>query len=99
VIRKDAWDRLGDAQRVALQAAADAAASEIRARNRSESDQAVVRMQAGGLVVHRLTPAERAAWQAAAEQIYPRIRGRLVPADMHDEIMRLLQAYRSGTSA
>jgi TRAP-type C4-dicarboxylate transport system substrate-binding protein len=99
VVRKDNWDRLSEAQRSALQAAADTAATEIRARNRNESDQAVVRMQAGGLVVHKLTTTERAAWQSAAEQIYPRIRGRLVPADMHDEVMRLLQAYRAGTSA
>jgi TRAP-type C4-dicarboxylate transport system substrate-binding protein len=99
VVRKDNWDRLSETQRGALQAAADVAAAEIRARNRSESDQAVVRMQAGGLIVHKLTPVERAAWQTAAEQIYPRIRGRLVPADMHDEVMRLLQVYRAGNSA
>ena len=42
---------------------------------------------------------ELANRQAAAEQIYPRIRGRLVPADIHDEIMRLLQVYRAGKSA
>jgi TRAP-type transport system periplasmic protein len=99
VVRKDNWDRLSETQRGAMQAAAEVAAAEIRARNRIESDQAVVRMQAGGLVVHKLTAGERAAWQSAAEQIYPRIRGRLVPADMHDEVMRLLQVYRAGKSA
>ena len=99
VIRKDNWDRLSAQQRTALQAAADVAAAEIRARSRIESEQAVKRMQADGLIVHEVSDAERAQWQAAAEQIYPRIRGRLVPADMHDEIMRLLQTYRSGKQA
>jgi len=99
VIRKDAWDRLTEAQRVALQSAADTAAAEIRTRNRRESEEAVARMQAGGLIVHKLTEAERAKWQAACDQVYPLMRGRLVPADMHDEIMRLLQRYRAGARA
>ena len=99
VIRKDSWDRLSDAQHAELQGAADVAAREIRARNRVESDQAVAKMQAGGLIVHKLTSVERAAWQSTAEQIYPRIRGRLVPADIHDEVMRLLQEYRAGVRA
>ncbi len=99
VIRKDNWDKLTDAQRASLQASANVAASEIRARNRIESEQAIARMQSDGLIVHKLTPAERSAWQAAAEQFYPHIRGRLVPADIHDEVMRLLQLYRSGASA
>ena len=49
-----------------------------------------------GLQVHRLTPALEAQWQAAAEEVYPLIRGRLMPEDIFDEAMRLLQEYRAG---
>ena len=99
VLRKDSWDRLSTSQQAALRSAADQAGAEIRRRNRTESDQAVARMQAGGLIVHQLTPAQRAAWQAAAEVFQQRIRGRTVPADIHDEVMRLLAQYRSGSGA
>jgi len=99
VLRKDSWDRLSELQRNALQGAANVAAAEIRTRNRIESDQAVATMQSRGLIVHKLTPAERASWQGVVEPIYARIRGRMVPADIHDEIMRLLQVYRSGSPA
>jgi TRAP-type transport system periplasmic protein len=94
VMRKDAWDRLTDAQRMALQSTATLAGQEIRSRNRSESEQAIARMRAAGLIVHRLTPVQRAAWQAAAQEFQRRIRGRTVPADVHDEVMRLLASYR-----
>jgi len=96
VVKKDAWDRLSATQRVVLQAAADAAAVEIRARNRAESDQAVARMQASGLIVHKLTAGQRAGWQQAADEFQARIRGRTVPAEIHDEVMSLLKTYRAG---
>jgi TRAP-type C4-dicarboxylate transport system substrate-binding protein len=97
VVRKDVWDQLGAAQQAALQLAAHQAGAEIRARNRAESDQAVARMQAAGLTVHQVTAGQRAAWQAAAEIFQQRARGRTVPADIHDEVMRLLALYRSGS--
>jgi TRAP-type C4-dicarboxylate transport system substrate-binding protein len=99
VVRKEVWDRLGAPQQAALQAAANQAGAEIRSRNRAESDQAVARMRSAGLVVHQLAPAQRAAWQAAAEVFQQRARGRTVPADIHDEVMRLLALYRSGGGA
>lgn len=99
VVRKQLWDRLGTAQRAALQASANQAGAEIRTRNRAESEQAVARMQAAGLQVHHLTPEQRAAWQAAAEVFQQRARGRTVPADIHDEVMRLLAQYRAGGGA
>jgi TRAP-type C4-dicarboxylate transport system substrate-binding protein len=99
VLRTDAWDRLGSAQQAALQAAATAAAAEIRTRNRAESDQAVARMQAGGLIVHQLSAEQRRAWQDAAEIFQQHIRGRMVPADIHDAVMQLIANYRSGAIA
>lgn len=96
VVRKPVWDRLSGAQQVALQDAASQAGAEIRSRNRAESAQAVARMQAGGLTVHQLSTAQRSAWQAAAEVFQQRARGRIVPTEIHDEVMRLLAAYRSG---
>jgi hypothetical protein len=33
-------------------------------------------------------------WRQLVESFYPKIRGRLVPADIFDDVMKLLQQYR-----
>jgi hypothetical protein len=44
--------------------------------------------------VHPLTPELEAAWRREVDAIYPRLRGKLVPADLFDEVRRLLEARR-----
>jgi hypothetical protein len=51
-------------------------------------------MKKRGLIVHRLTPEIEAEWRKGAEEVYPKIRGRMVPADKFDEVRRLLEEYR-----
>ena len=34
-------------------------------------------------------------WQAAADEVYPLIRDTLIPADVFDELQKLLAEYRS----
>jgi hypothetical protein len=48
-----------------------------------------------GLIVHEATAQIEAAWRAAAEQFYPKIRGGIVPGDMFDKVQQLLREYRS----
>jgi hypothetical protein len=54
-------------------------------------------MQQRGLKVTRIAPETSAAWRAAAEQQYSQIRGRIVPADLFDEVTSLLAQYRNQT--
>ena len=58
-------------------------------------DESVAAMKKRGLKVHELTPAAEAAWRQIAEGAYPKIRGSIVPADMFDEVQRLLAEYRA----
>ena len=95
VISKRTWDALTPEQRVAMQAAALESGRQFQARGRQESDEAVAAMRSRGLQVLTPTPAVEAEWRSAAEAFYPRIRGRMVPADMFDEVMRLLSEYRA----
>ena len=95
VITKKAWDSFPpDTQQALLQAGRDAS-EEIKAKSRSESEQAVVAMQKRGLIVHPATPELEAEWRKEVEQFYPKIRGRMVPAEKFDEVQRLLQEYRA----
>jgi TRAP-type transport system periplasmic protein len=98
VVRKDAWDRIPPATRQVLQQAATQAGQEIQSNARKEADEAVAAMIKRGLQIHRLTPELEAKWLAGAEEVYPLIRGRLVPEDIFDEVMRLVKEYRAGRS-
>jgi TRAP-type C4-dicarboxylate transport system substrate-binding protein len=95
VMTKKAWDSLPPAMREELRKAARDAGDEITARSRCESDEAVEAMRKRGLNVRKLTPKQEAEWLKLAEEIQPKIRGKLVPADMYDEVQRLLKEYRT----
>ena len=95
VVSKKVWDKLpADDQKVML-AAATKAGDEIRTQARKEMDESVAAMKKRGLKVHELTPAAEVAWRQIAEGAYPKIRGSIVPADMFDEVQRLLAEYRA----
>jgi hypothetical protein len=58
-------------------------------------DDAVVEMQKRKLNVIRLDPATMAQWRAEAEASYPKLRGRVIPADLFDEVVRLHNEFRA----
>ena len=95
VISKRTWDGLSPETQSALRAAAVEAGRQFQARGRAESDEAVAAMRRRGLTVVPIPPAAEAEWRAMSERFYPQIRGRMVPADMFDEVLRLLAEYRS----
>jgi len=95
VVSKDIWEKIPATARKDLLAAAVSAGDEIRANGRAEADQAVKTMQGRGLTVHKMTPQLEAEWSKAAESFYPQIRGKMVPADLFDEVQRLLKEYRA----
>jgi TRAP-type C4-dicarboxylate transport system substrate-binding protein len=99
VMRHELWDKLSQAQRDAMLRVAQATGADIVRRTRLESDQTVAKMQSQGLTVYSLTPEQRAAWQAEADAFQVRARGRVVPADLHDQIFHLVAEYRSGKRA
>lgn len=95
VITKQGWESLPAQTRNAMRDAAAEAGKQIQARSRRESDEAVTAMQKRGLQVHTLTPEVEVEWRKLAETVYPRIRGKMVPEDIFDEVQRLLAQYRA----
>jgi TRAP-type C4-dicarboxylate transport system substrate-binding protein len=84
--------------RDALLKAAKEAGTQMKGTGRAESNESVATMKKNGLKVQTATPEIEAAWRKAAEEFYPKIRGKIVPADMFDEVQRLLQEYRKAKS-
>lgn len=95
IISKKTWDAMTPETQAALSAAANEAGMQFQARGRQEGVEAVVAMQKRGLSVVSISPAVQAEWRATGEQLNPRVRGTVVPADMFDEVVRLLAEYRS----
>ncbi len=95
VITKKAWNAIPENQREALMKAAAEAGQAIKARSRAEADESVEAMKKRGMKVQTLTPELTAEWEQFANQAYPMIRGKIVPADMFDEVQNLLKEYRA----
>jgi len=95
VINQKTWDALSPAQQTAISAIAVATGKQFQTQARKEADEAIAAMQKRGLTVVPITAAELAEWRSASEQMYPKIRGTMVPADMFDEAVRLVTEYRA----
>ena len=95
VITTQAWNSIPPEDRDAFRQAAIEAGRQMQARGRQESLEAVEAMKKRGLQVHSVSPQLLDEWQKFAETVYPRMRGTMVPADMFDEVQRLLKEYRA----
>ena len=94
VVRRSAWEKIPVATRELLLQAAAKAGQEIQASSRKEADEAVAAMQKRGLHVEEVSPEMVEQWRAAAEKLYSDIRGRLVPDEIFDEVMRIVKRRR-----
>lgn len=95
VVTEKKWNQLApDVQRELARAAA-AAGRQMKERNRFESNDAVVQMQKRGLKVTTVTPTVVAEWRKTVEEKHGRFRGGQVPAELFDEVVRLLDEYRT----
>lgn len=95
VLTKRAWQKIPEASREAIREAAAEAGAKVKADNRKESVEAVKAMKKRGLKVQTVTPEIEAEWRGAVEDVYPKIRGAIVPEDIFDKVVDLLKEYRA----
>lgn len=96
VVSKTVWDAIPEATRAEMMKAAAEAGNEIQLASRREADEAVAAMEKRGLKVHKPSASDEAAWREQMKEAYPRIRGKIVPEDVFDEVTRLLEARHAG---
>jgi TRAP-type C4-dicarboxylate transport system substrate-binding protein len=96
VISKKAWDDMSPEAQAAMRDSGQKAGVQMRAKARQEVDEAVEAMKKRGLTVNRPTSEQMKEWNALAEGLYPRIRGKLMPAETFDEVVGHLKTYRAG---
>ncbi|MBS1145494.1 MAG: C4-dicarboxylate transporter substrate-binding protein [Proteobacteria bacterium] len=96
IITKKAWDELTPEGQVIVREAGAKAGVQLRAKARQEVDEAVEAMKKRGLSVNKPNAEQMKEWNALADGLYPRIRGKLVPAEQFDEVVGYLKAFRAG---
>lgn len=100
VVTRKAWDGIPADLQAKLRAAADETGVQVRANSRAEDDAAIQAMrEKQGLQVTAVTPEIEAEWRAAMAEAYPRLRGRVVPANLFDEVFQLLREFRARSGA
>ena len=98
VISKKSWDDMSPESQKVLRASSDKAGQVIRSQARKEVDEAVEAMKKRGLKVNKPNAEQLKEWQALSESLYPRIRGKMVPAETFDEVFAHLKTYRATKS-
>ncbi|MFQ5757415.1 MAG: TRAP transporter substrate-binding protein DctP [Acidiferrobacterales bacterium] len=95
VISTKAWSRIPEDLRPKLIELAQEAGVKLRDQVRQLEQNAIDAMTKRGLSVVALSPGARAEWQQLAISVYPQIRGKIVPAQYFDEVLRLRDEYRA----
>jgi len=95
IVSTNAWRSVPDDLKPILARDAADAAIAARAKIRPLEDQAIVAMQAHGLVVHTVPKDALAEWEATARIGDQKIIGKAVPAAMVGEVEHLRDQYRA----
>ena len=96
VITKKAWDDMTPEIQSVVREAGSKAGAQIRTKARQEVEEAVEAMKKRGLNVNKPNAEQMKEWNDLADRLYPKIRGKLVPAETFDEVVGHLKTFRSG---
>ncbi len=99
IIDKRAWERIPADVRPKILAVSREASRKLRREIRSLNEEALKAMLANGLKVEHIPPAAVEEWKKIVEDIHPRIRGKIIPADVFDEVRAYRDDFRRSHSA
>jgi len=99
IITKAAWEKIDPKLRPTLLTLAQETGAKYTPKIRGMETEAIDAMVKNGLQIQKLTPQAEQEWQQTAEKFYPKIRGTIVPADLFDEVRRLVMEYRAQKKA
>ena len=95
VIDKRAWRKIPEELRPKIMKVSRDASKRLRREIRTLNENAVKAMVENGLKVNHISPSVEAEWRKIVEDVYPQIRGKIVPADVFDEVRMYRDEFRS----
>lgn len=96
IVRKDTWEKVPADLRPKLLAAARESGAKVDAEVKKLNDDAIAAMLKQGLETVKVDPAP---WQKAADRSWPAVRGKVIPADFFDEVVRLRDVAKKKAAA
>ncbi len=96
VIDKKTWEKVPETAREEMVKVAKETGALIKKTSREESANAVKTMQEKwGVKVHEPTPQEFQLWRDTMQEVYPMIRGDIVPEEIWEVVVSVLEAHRA----
>ena len=102
ILAKQVWESIPAAQREGMLAAARRSGEAVKQDIRAQGARAIAAMTAGqpGRKALKLTVIEPdaaalAEWRQQTEAMYPKMKNKMIPADLFDEVQRLRDEYRA----
>jgi len=95
IIDRKTWLSIPEHLRPKILEASREAGKNLRGEIRRLNEEAVKVMMKNGLKVSRVPPETQAQWRKIVEDIHPRIRGKIIPADMFDTALKHRDEYRA----
>jgi len=95
VIEKGAWEKIPAELRQKLLEASHAAGKKLRDEIRRLNQEALGVMVKNGLKVHKVPPEVQAQWRKMVEDVYPEVRGKIMPAEAFDAVKKYRDEYRA----
>jgi TRAP-type C4-dicarboxylate transport system substrate-binding protein len=93
VVRKDAWDKVPADLRGKLLEISESYGIKTREDIRKQNEDAIIQMKNRGLIVEE--PGNLEGWQKAAVAASTIVRGKVVPAEIYDEVKKYRDEYRA----
>ncbi len=94
VLTTRAWNRLDATAKTTVMEIAKTSGQRIQTTDREDATKAIAAMKKRGLQVHKISDKTKARWKQAAEEVYPLIRGKIIPADVFDRVNGWLNEFR-----
>lgn len=98
VMHERGWNKLSSEQKDMVMRTAKDVGEELKNDIRQHEVRSLQAMKSRGLQVLSLNDEVRAEWRKAAEKAYPRVRDKLVPPEIFDEVVRLRDEYRTNSN-
>ncbi len=96
VIEKKAWEKIPADLRGKLLEASRDAGRKLHDEVRRLNQEAIGVMVKNGLKIHKVPPDVQAQWRRMVEDIHPRVRGGIMPAEAFDAVKKYRDEYRAG---